>query len=106
MILAVAFLIYFQKNPIYTVIIIGLGFGVYFFVKSRKKGGSGGLFFGSRTYEQQQESFNTAFSLIMLQQLLNEDRAEESELDELDRQKEAELEKRKQEISNIIKGSR
>ncbi len=102
LVLAVAALIYFQKNPIYTIVIIGLGFGLYFFVKTKKNGGPGGIFLGSRQFEQQ-ESFNTALSFLMLQQLLNDDRKEDSDQDASDRQKEDELDKHKREISELFK---
>jgi len=70
LILAVAFLMYFQKDPIFTVIILGIGVAVYLFFKARKNGkGLTGLFGGSSA--GQQDKMNDLMTLIVFQQLIS-----------------------------------
>ena len=71
LILAVAFLMYFQKEPVFTVIILGIGIAVYLFFKARKSGkGIAGLF-GGNELPNQQDKMNDLMTLIVFQQLLS-----------------------------------
>ena len=71
LILAVAFLMYFQKEPVFTVIILGIGIAVYLFFKARKSGkGISGLF-GGNELPNQQDKMNDLMTLIVFQQLLS-----------------------------------
>lgn len=71
LILAVAFLMYFQKEPIFTVIILGIGIAVYLFFKARKsRKGISGLF-GGNELPNQQDKMNDLMTLIVFQQLLS-----------------------------------
>ena len=65
----VAMLMFYQKEPFYTVIIIGVGVVIYLVYKSKKsgKGMLGGLF--SRNQPQQDSRFDDLIALMMLQQL-------------------------------------
>jgi hypothetical protein len=70
LILAVAFLMYFQKEPIFTVVILATGFGVYLFIKA-KKSGKGMFNFLSGNEHPSQDRMNDVITFLMLQQLLS-----------------------------------
>ncbi len=71
LILAVAFLMYFQKEPVFTVIILAIGIVMYFFIKARKSGK--GLFsFMGGSMDPQQDRMNDVITLLMLQQLISD----------------------------------
>lgn len=71
LILAVAFLMYFQKEPVFTVTILAIGIGMYFFIKARKSGK--GLFsFMGGNMDPQQDRMNDIITLLMLQQLISD----------------------------------
>jgi hypothetical protein len=77
-ILVVAFLMYYQKNPFYTVIIIGVGIGFYVFFRSRKSG-RGTFLSGKRNVRE--ERMDDLMMLIMLQQLFNQPQSREAPQD-------------------------
>ena len=65
----VAMLMFYQREPFYTVIIIGVGVVIYLVYKSKKsgKGILGGFFSGNQP--QQDGRFDDLIALMMLQQL-------------------------------------
>jgi len=65
----VAMLMFYQKEPFYTVIIIGVGVVIYLVYKSKKsgKGLLGGFFSGNQP--QQDSRLDDLIALMMLQQL-------------------------------------
>jgi hypothetical protein len=65
----VAMLMFYQKEPVYTVVIIGAGVIIYFVYKAKKSGK--GLFgaFLSGSQSQQDSRLDDLIALIMLQQL-------------------------------------
>ena len=71
LILAVAFLMYFQKEPVFTIIILGIGIAVYLFFKARKSGKGIAGFFGGNEFPNQQDKMNDLMTLIIFQQLLS-----------------------------------
>ena len=71
LILAVAFLMYFQKEPVFTIIILGIGIAVYLFFKARKSGKGIAGFFGGNELPNQQDKMNDLMTLIIFQQLLS-----------------------------------
>ena len=71
LILAVAFLMYFQKEPVFTIIILGIGIAVYLFFKARKSGKGIAGFFGGNEFPNQQDKMNDLMTLIVFQQLLS-----------------------------------
>ena len=68
LILVVAFLMFYQKNPIYAVIVMILLLGLYLFFKRRKHIGSGS---GSGFFSGKNHSQNDLIDLIFIQQLIN-----------------------------------
>lgn len=61
---------YFQKEPVFTVIILAIGFGLYLFIKA-KKSGKGMFNFLSGNEHPSQDRMNDIITLIMLQQLFS-----------------------------------
>ncbi|MBY9008303.1 MAG: hypothetical protein KGD74_00395 [Candidatus Lokiarchaeota archaeon] len=66
--IVVAMLMFYQKEPVYTVVIIGIGVVIYFVYKSKKsgKGLLGGFFSGNQS--QQDSRIDDLIALMMLQQ--------------------------------------
>ncbi len=65
----VAMLMFYQKEPFYTVIIIGVGMVIYLVYKSKKSGNGmlGGFFSGNQSH--QDSRLDDLIALMMLQQL-------------------------------------
>jgi hypothetical protein len=61
---------YFQKEPIFTVIIIAIGVGLYLFIKARNSGKGMFSFMGDNE-NLQQDRMNDVITLMMLQQLFS-----------------------------------
>ena len=71
LVLIIAFFIYYQQNPIFTVVIVIIGLGVYFYFKSRKSNSSGTFaFFSKRSSSNQNKSMEDLIKFMMLQQIL------------------------------------
>ena len=102
--LIVAFLMFYQKNPVYTIVIICIALGTYFLYKSRKSNGNryrGGFRFLSGKSTYQNDNMDDILMLLMIQQIFspsfnselakselstNEKQAEESEIDTIKRE--------------------
>ena len=71
MAVVVGMLMFYQKEPVYTLVIIGIGLFFYLFYKSRKNGNGllGVLMSGNQT--SQDRNFDDLMALMMLQQLLS-----------------------------------
>ncbi|MFW9829351.1 MAG: hypothetical protein ACFFB4_03335 [Promethearchaeota archaeon] len=107
LILVVAFMMYYQKNPVYTIIIIAIGIGIYIFFKSRK--GKGGLFkkFIGRDRSETDDRMDDLITLFMLQQMFNNSIQNKNQIQEKETPKNKrseELEKEKQEILELLEG--
>ena len=65
----VAMLMFYQKEPLYTVIIIGVGVVIYLVYKAKKSGNGllGAFFSGNQSY--QDSRLDDLIALMMLQQL-------------------------------------
>jgi hypothetical protein len=70
LILAVAFLMYFQKEPVFTVIILAIGISLSLLIKA-KKSGKGIFNFLSGNEHPSQDRMNDVITLMMLQQLFS-----------------------------------
>jgi hypothetical protein len=71
LVLIIAFFIYYQQNPIFTVVIVIIGLGVYFYFKSRKLNSSGTFaFFSKHSSSNQNKSMEDLITFMMLQQIL------------------------------------
>lgn len=97
---------YYQKNPIYTIVIIGIGISLYIFFRSRKgKGGILGKFLGG-TRSDTDERMDDLITLFMLQQMFNNSPQRQArangEEDNIKNKRYEEIEKTKQEILDLL----
>jgi hypothetical protein len=72
--LIVAFLMFYQSNPMYTIIIICIALGTYIFYRSRKgnRGNSrGGIRFLSGNGNPQNDNMDDLITLMMIQELFS-----------------------------------
>jgi len=99
--IVVAMLMFYQKEPVYTLVIIGVGLFFYLFYKTRKDGKGSGLLgaFMSGNQTSQDRNFDDLMALIMLQQLLSND----SQGSSASRAISEESQKRREEIDKIQK---
>ena len=93
----VAMLMFYQKEPVYTLIIIGVGLFFYLFYKARKSGNGLLGVFMSGNQTSQDRNFDDLMALIMLQQLLSNDPQSSS----VSREISNESQKRREEVDKI-----
>lgn len=104
LVLIVAFMMYYQQNPVYTIVIIAIGIGLYVFFKARKnKSGILSKFFG-RDHSVADDRMDDLITLFMLQQMFNsssqiQNRGQENKNKNTHKE---ELEKIKQEILELL----
>ena len=99
MAVVVAMLMFYQKEPVYTLVIVGVGLFFYLFYKARKSGGGKGLLgvFMSGNQTSQNRNFDDLMALIMLQQLLSNNPQNSSASRDISE----ESQKRREEIDKI-----
>ena len=67
----IAMLMFYQKEPVYTIVIVGVGLALYMYYKAKKSGkGLLGSFF-SGPQSSQERNFDDLVALMMLQQLIS-----------------------------------
>ena len=94
-------MMYFQKEPIYTVVIIGIGVAVYIYFKSRKgKGGVFGKFLGGSSQDSE-DRMNDLILFFMLQQMANTS-SQESVREQKKDKKQDHADKLKQEVLELL----
>ena len=76
-VLIVAFLMFYQREPIFSIIIIGIAIALYLFFKSRKsssRGRRGGFLSAitGRENDPQEKNIEDLITLLILQQLFSE----------------------------------
>jgi Skp family chaperone for outer membrane proteins len=88
---------FYQKEPVYTLVIIGVGLFFYLFYKAKKSGNGllGTFMSGNQT--SQDRRFDDLMALIMLQQLLSNN----SQGSSASREISEESQKRREEIDKI-----
>ena len=96
-------MMYFQKEPVYTVVIIGIGIAVYIYFKSRKgKGGVFGKFLGGRS-EDSEDRMNDLMIFFMLQQMMNNSNQHHESSDRQEKpKKQDQFDKIKQEVLDLL----
>lgn len=96
-------MMYFQKEPIYTVVIIGIGIGLYIYFKSRKgKTGVFGKFLGDRS-EDSDDRMNDLILFFMLQQMAtNSSQQQESTKQQEKNKKQDQIDKIKHEVLDLL----
>ncbi|MFX1320793.1 MAG: hypothetical protein ACFFBZ_15120 [Promethearchaeota archaeon] len=106
-VLIVVFLMYYQTNPVFTIIIVVVALGIYIFYKSKTSGSGSGIsrFLSGRTYQQENRNMDDLITLVMLQQLLDSS-PEERMLGHLDQNlkktQDERLEKMKNEVLELL----
>ncbi|MEJ2295992.1 MAG: hypothetical protein P8Y23_14645 [Candidatus Lokiarchaeota archaeon] len=108
-VLIIAFLMFYQREPIFTIIIIGIVAGLYLFFRSRKSSSRRrrGGFFSSitgRTDDRYERNIDEIITLMMLQQLFSE-KSSQPKNDNLTTNKNSEyakLEKIKEDILALL----
>jgi hypothetical protein len=106
-ILIVAFLMFYQHNPVFAFVIIFIFFALYLFFRSRKKGGSSarGIFFSGK-HPQQDNRVDDLITLVLIQQMF--DKSSGSNINQsqgsnsCNHEKEDPLEKTKKEILELL----
>ena len=79
-VLIIGFFIFFQKNPVYAVVFMGIIMGGYLYFKSKRSGSSGGAFgFMKGNTQQQNGNLDDIITLMMLQQLFNNTNSQNSD---------------------------
>ncbi|MFW9941330.1 MAG: hypothetical protein ACFFFT_09835 [Candidatus Thorarchaeota archaeon] len=105
-VLIIGFFIFFQQNPLYAVIFIGIFIAGYLYVKSKRAGSSGGMFgFMKGNPQQQNNSFDDIITLMMLQQLFNTPGTNSPERyndTNKEKSKEDQIEQTKQEVLELL----
>jgi len=97
---------FFQQNPVYAVIFIGILVLGYLYIKSKRSGPSRGIFgFMKGDLQQQNGNFNDIITLIMLQQLFNNSGSPHSNLHDnnpKEKSNEEQIEQTKQEVLELL----
>lgn len=108
-VLILAFLIYYQTNPVFTIVIVVIGLGVYIFYKSKISGtGSSSRvsqFLSGRAPQEDNRNIDNLVSLIMLQQLITsspDDRIHGQIDQDLKKTQENRLEKIQNEVLELL----
>jgi len=101
----IAMLMFYQKEPVYTLIIIGVGLFFYLFYKARKNGNGllGAFMSGNQT--SQDKNFDNLMALIMLQQLLSDNAqgsSASSKISEESQKRRGEINKIQKEVLDLL----
>jgi len=103
-VLIIGFFIFFQQNPVYAVIFIGIFIAGYLYVKSKRSGSSGGVFgFMKGNPQHQDGKFNDIMTLMMLQQLFSNSEPRYVHDDSIkENNNEEQIEQTKQEVLELL----
>ena len=101
----IALLMFYQREPVYTVIIVGVGLGLYLYYKAKKRGkGVFGSFF-SGPQSAQDRNFDDLIALMMLQQLVSSNpqtSTASNQISEETRKRKEEIEKTRKEVLDLL----
>ncbi|MFX0074354.1 MAG: hypothetical protein ACFE96_02855 [Candidatus Hermodarchaeota archaeon] len=103
--IVIAMLMFYQKEPVYTLIIVGVGLALYLYYKAKKsgKGGLGALFGGQQS--AQDRNFDDLVTLLMLQQLISSNPRSSTaseQISEESRKRREEIEKTQKEVLELL----
>ncbi len=104
-VLILGFFIFYQQNPVYSIVIIVLFIGVYLFFKSRSSGSHNGVFgFFSGKNAQQGNRMDDLITLMVIQQLMNKSSQNNEYTIKNDRkeEKDKQIDKIKQEVLELL----
>ena len=96
---------FYQKEPVYTLVIIGVGLLVYLFYKARKSGNGLLGVFMSGNQTSQDRNFDDLMALMMLQQLLSnnsQDSGASREILEENQKRREEIDKIQGEVLDLL----
>ena len=101
----VAMLMFYQKEPFYTVVIIGIGVVIYFVYKAKKSGNGllGAFFSGSQSREDSR--LDDLIALMMLQQLTTNNSMNNSAsqvISEKSRKRDEAIDKTQKEVLDLL----
>ena len=100
----IAFLLFYQENPVYAIIAIVVFIGAYLFIKSRTSGSRSGVFgLFNRNQAYQDDRMNDLITLMMLQQLMGSSSKDNPiESNEKKEGRDQQLEKAKKEVLDLL----
>ena len=101
----VAMLMFYQKEPVYTIIIVGVGLVLYLYYKAKKsgKGFLGSFFSGNQS--SQERNFDDLVALMMLQQLISsnpQNNTASKQISEESKKRREEIEKTQKEVLDLL----
>ena len=105
MAVVVAMLMFYQREPVYTLVIIGVGLFFYLFYKARKSGNGLLGVFMSGNQTSQDRNFDDLMALMMLQQLLSnnsQDSGASREILEENQKRREEIDKIQGEVLDLL----
>ncbi len=103
--IVVAMLMFYQREPVYTIVIVGIGLALYLFYKAKKSGkGLLGSFF-SGPQSSQERNFDDLIALMMLQQLISsnpQNNTASKQISEESKKHREEIEKTQKEVLDLL----
>ena len=103
--IVVAMLMFYQKEPVYTLVIVGVGLALYLYYKAKKnrKGLLGTFFSGNQP--PQERNFDDLVALMMLQQLISgtpQNNTASKHISEESKKRREEIEKTQKEVLDLL----
>ncbi len=103
--IVVAMLMFYQREPVYTIVIVGIGLALYLLYKAKKSGkGLLGSFF-SGPQSSQERNFDDLIALMMLQQLISsnpQNNTASKQISEESKKHREEIEKTQKEVLDLL----
>jgi len=103
--IVVAMLMFYQREPVYTIVIVGIGLALYLFYKAKKSGkGLFGTFF-SGPQSSQERNFDDLIALMMLQQLISnnpQNNTASKQISEESKKRREDIEKTQKEVLDLL----
>jgi hypothetical protein len=103
--IVIAMLMFYQKEPVYTIVIAGAGLALYLYYKAKKSGkGLLGSFF-SGPQSPQERNFDDLVALMMLQQLISSNpqtNTASKQISEESKKRREEIEKTQKEVLDLL----
>lgn len=106
-VLIIVFFMYYQTNPVFTIVIVVVALGIYIFYKSKTSGSGSGTsrLLSGRAPQQESRNMDDLITLVMLQQLLNsspDERTHGHVVQDLKKTQDEKLEKMKNEVLELL----
>ena len=103
--IVIAMLMFYQKEPVYTLVIVGVGLALYLYYKAKKSGNGllGSLFSGPQS--SQERTFDDLVALMMLQQLISSNpqtNTASKQISEESKKRREEIEKTQKEVLDLL----